>query len=274
MNSNQPEDTTTEFSLISSLRYDPDLPSATSVYAKERYPEPHDSPYYLLRFHQDRLLKGATNFKWLKAAAFLQQPLEKFVETLDKFIPDRSKAWRLRIVVDVEGRCSVDVHPASAWPLRCMFLPTSFDQLESLNSSFPWRLIVDSVPTKPSDFTTYKSTSRAHYDSARRRAGIKSPSDPIEVLLVNPLGEVMEGSITTAYFRRRLHHPQEEIRSEWITPPISSGGMISVSRQYALDHGFCTEQIIRVDELVDRENLDPKFGSYRPKRVQGSVFKN
>jgi branched-subunit amino acid aminotransferase/4-amino-4-deoxychorismate lyase len=254
-NPDQPNGTTSTFSLISSLRFEPDLPSAASVYAKDSYPDPHDSPYYLLRLHQDRLLQAATNFKWVKAVAFLQQPLEQFAETLDTFIPDRSKAWRLRIVVDPEGECAVDVHPATAWPLRCMFLPTSFDGLESLSDSFPWRLVVDSAATAPSQFTMYKTTSRDHYDAARKRVGITSPTDPVEALLFNPLGEVMEGSITCVYFKRRPHHhsKQERSKAEWITPPLSSGGMISVSRQYALGHGFCVEQVIRVGELVDGE---------------------
>lgn len=250
-----PDDGT--FSLISSLRFDPDLPSAASLYAKDSYPEPHDSPYYLLRHHQDRLLQAATNFKWPQAVAILQQPLDAFVETLDTFIPDRSKAWRLRIVVDTEGQVTVDVHPATAWPLRCMFLPTSFNDLESLSSSFPWRLVVDSIATVPSQFTTYKTTARDHYDAARKRVGILSPTDSVEALLFNPLGEVMEGSITCLYFRRRSRHQQyeekEDSKTEWITPPLISGGMISVSRQYALDHGFCVEQTVRVDELVDGE---------------------
>lgn len=247
------------FSLISSLRFDPDLPSAASLYAKDSYPSPHESPYYLLRHHQNRLLQAATNFQWAKAVAFLQQSLESFAETLDTFIPDHSKAWRLRIVIDVEGRCTVDVHPATAWPLRCMFLPTSFDGLSSLSASFPWRLIVDSVPTVPSRLTRYKTTSRDHYDAARKRVGISSPTDTVEALLFNPAGEIMEGSITCVYFRRRQHshhhgeHGGVGSKAEWITPPLSSGGMISVSRQYALDHGFCTERVIRVDELVDGE---------------------
>lgn len=159
-------------------------------------------------------------------------------------------------MVDTEGRLAVDVHPATAWPLRCMFLPTSFNELESLSGSFPWRLVVDSIATAPSQFTTYKTTARDHYDAARKRVGISSPTDPVEALLFNPLGEVMEGSITCVYFRRQPHHRQheeEESKAEWITPPLSSGGMISVSRQYALDHGLCVEQIVLVDELVDGE---------------------
>jgi 4-amino-4-deoxychorismate lyase len=243
-----------EFSLISSLRFDPGLPNAIHQHASKSYPEPHDSPYYLLRYHQARLLKGATGFQWQKTIECLQQPLQQFTQKLDSFIPDRSKAWRLRIVVDIEGHFSVDVHPATPWSLQGMFLPTSFDDLASLSSSFPWRLAIDTERTSPSQFTTYKTTSRNHYDVARKRVGIQSPMDPTEVLLVNPQGEVMEGSITTVYFRRRHgHHDHGDAAGKWITPPLGSGCMISASRQYALDYGFCTEQAIRVEELVDGE---------------------
>lgn len=247
------------FSLMSSLRFDPDLPGAATLYADQSYPTPQESPYYLLQLHQDRLLKAATNFKWQKAVEFLQRPLEQFIETLDSFIPDQSKAWRLRIVVDVEGRCSVDVHPATAWPLQCMFLPlSSFNNLAVLNEQFPWKLVVDPEMVPPSQFTTYKTTFRDHYDAARRRAGIESPADPTEVLLVNPQGEVMEGSITTVYFQRQRHHQQApeadgDITAEWVTPPLASGGMISVSRQYALNHGFCIERTIHLKDLVHGE---------------------
>lgn len=265
----------TTFSIISSLRFDPELPNSISQHAgKSYYPSPRDSPYYLLRYHQDRLLKAATDFQWPKAIEFLQRPLEDFTQTLDSFIPDRSKAWRLRIVVNIEGCCAVDVHPAaaistntsSAWRLRGMFLPlSSFDDLVSLNTSFPWRLVVDPERTAPSQFTTHKTTSRSHYDAARQRVGIRSFTDPVEVLLVNQEGEVMEGSITAVYFRRRRRHDddghrdtgrdtdRDSVANDWITPTLGSGGMISASRQYALDYGFCTEQAVRIEELVDGE---------------------
>ncbi|CRG88374.1 hypothetical protein PISL3812_05404 [Talaromyces islandicus] len=239
-----------QFQIISSLRFDPDLPNAVTRFSDQRYPEPHDSPYYLLKYHRDRLLKAAIEFDWQNAIGFLQRDLEHFTRVLDTFIPDRHKAWRLRIVVDVEGRCLVDVHPAATWPLQCMFLPASFDFHASLSSTFPWQLFVDSQRTDPSLFTTHKTTSRDHYNMARERAGISSPMDSKEVLLVNPQGEVMEGSITTVYFSERHN---VENASQWVTPSLDSGGMVSASRAYALDQGFCTERVIRIEDLVDGE---------------------
>lgn len=243
-------DETPDFQIISSLRFDPDLPTAVTRYTDRPYPEPHDSPYYLLKYHRDRLLKAAVEFNWRNAISFLQQDLASFTRVLDTFIPDRNTAWRLRIVVENEGRCSIDVHPAATWPLQCMFLPSSFDVHKSLSSTFPWQLVVDSQRTDPSPFTAHKTTSRNHYNAARERAGISSPMDPKEVLLVNPRGEVMEGSITTVYFRERI---DGENNPQWVTPSLDSGGMVSASRMYALDQGFCTERVIRIKDLVDGE---------------------
>jgi branched-subunit amino acid aminotransferase/4-amino-4-deoxychorismate lyase len=243
----------TQFQIISSLRFDPELPTAITAYGPTRYPDPHDSPYYLLRYHKDRLLKAAIAFRWQSAIDFLQRDLHHFTHTLDSFIPDRTKAWRLRIVVDSEGRCTVDVHPAAPCPAQTLFIPDSFKEHTLLNSSFPWRLYVDPQRTVPSPFTTHKTTARELYTAARERVGIKSPQDPAEVLLVNIEGDITEGSITTPYFRRRIPPSAHGVHEHWVTPALISGGNAGTTRRYALDHQFCVEQVIRVEELVDGE---------------------
>lgn len=81
----------------------------------------------------------------------------------------------------------------------------------------------------------------------------------------------MEGSITTPYFRRRRRrrrrrsgvshglkdkeHTDDDDNNndKWVTPPLSSGGNAGVTRRYALEHGFCIEQVVRVEDLVDGE---------------------
>ncbi|KAL1985338.1 hypothetical protein VTN96DRAFT_8016 [Rasamsonia emersonii] len=249
-----------QFQIISSLRFDPDLPDAIERNAASSYPEPRNSPYYLLRYHRDRLLNAAIHFKWPAAIEFLQRDLDEFTQTLDPFIPDRTRPWRLRIVVDSSGSCTVDVHPTTSCPPQSLFIPSSFQVHTSLSPNFPWRLYVDSQTTTPSAFTTHKTTSRDHYAAARERAGIRSPQDPLEVLLVNPQGEIMEGSITTPYFRRRcpgvshgVNDKEHTDNDKWVTPPLSSGGNAGVTRRYALEHGFCVEQVVRAEDLVDGE---------------------
>ncbi|KAL1978340.1 hypothetical protein VTN31DRAFT_1199 [Thermomyces dupontii] len=237
-----------QFQIISSLRFDPELPEVIAQYAPQHYPKPRNSPFYLLSYHRDRLLDAAEQFQWDQAVALLRRDAEEFADSLDKYIPDRSKPWRLRIVVDVDGNLAVDVQPAVTGEARSLLLPSIRPSL----TVSPWRLYIDPQRTHPSAFTTHKTTARDIYTEARERVGITSPQDPIEVLLINPQDEVMEGSITTPYFR---HRSQKTDRTghEWVTPPLSSGGNAGTTRRYALEYGFCVEQVVRLEDLVDGE---------------------
>ncbi|RJE22673.1 hypothetical protein PHISCL_04976 [Aspergillus sclerotialis] len=241
------------FQIISSLRYDPALPGLLSQDAPEISAGFHTSPYYLLPYHQNRLLNAARHFRWEKAVEFLSQDLNTLVQIFDTFLPVKTKPWRLRIVIDRNGTCNVEANPTT--PIELLnFLP--FQAPSHLNV---WRVYVDSVSTVPSAFTTHKTTARDNYTAARVRAGILSPQELAEVLVINPEGQVMEGSITTPYFRPRTSQGQsvedldKDIGAKWITPPLSCGGNAGTTRQYALDHGLCTEQVITATELVDGE---------------------
>lgn len=251
------------FSIISTLRYDPAIPTTVSNSTTDIiYPDPKDSPYYLLRFHHDRLLNAVTHFNWPKAINFLQRDTTQFAQFLDQSIPDRTKPWRLRIALDSHGNCTVEANPAAACSPRSLFIPHSADieiaGTEKQQSPPPWRLYLDTQPIKPSAFTTHKTTVREEYTAARERVGITSFVDPAEVLVFNPKGEVMEGSITTPYFRRRVEMIDRGLGSDedgamWVTPPLSSGGNDGTTRRYALEKGFCVERVVRVDEMVDGE---------------------
>ena len=235
------------FQLISSLRYDPILPEVVSQQPALAYPDPLPTPYYLLPYHLDRLTNAARHFCWHNALRLLEQDLTTFLALLDGFIPDRTRPWRLRIVIEdkAEGGLNVEVNPTA--PIeepRLFVLPfTTTNSVQEV-----WRVYVDSQPTIPSAFTTHKSTAREYYTAARHRAGIMSPQEHAEVLVVNPAGEVMEGSITTPYFRRRSPGGGS---LEWVTPPLSCGGNAGTTRRYALAQGFCSEQVIPAAELVD-----------------------
>lgn len=243
MSSSTVASTERTFEIISSLRYDPALPNVVSHHV-HGYPEPADSPYYLLAYHRDRLVAAARHFKWTKALDWLQQDLQTFEKFLDESTPDRKQPWRLRVVVDCSGKGSVDVNPTAAIDPANLLVPC----LRSVDESPKWRVYIDTEVTTPSAFTTHKTTAREDYTAARLRAGISSPTETAEVLVVNPDGEIMEGSITTPYFRRR-----ESDGPAWCTPPLSSGGNDGTTRRYALGQGFCTEQLITKADLVDGE---------------------
>jgi branched-subunit amino acid aminotransferase/4-amino-4-deoxychorismate lyase len=240
--------TAPSFQIISSLRYDPDLPKVTSRNVNDSsYPAPADSPYYLLSYHRDRLINAARHFEWDRAIDFLQQDLVSFEKFLDGSISDVQKPWRMRIAVDSNGKGSIEVNPTVAIDPLNLLIPSFHSGIQPTI----WKVFVDSQPTTPSGFTTHKTTARDDYTAARVRAGITSPADTSEVLVVNPDGEIMEGSITTPYFRRPIAGDATE--PVWVTPPLTSGGNAGTSRRYALTQGFCVEQLVTKADLVDGE---------------------
>ena len=251
MTSMSPPAATLAFQIISSLRYDPDLPKVITRNAdNQHYPAPTHSPYYLLSYHRDRLINAARHFKWDKALDFLQQDLDSFERFLDDSIPDRKKPWRLRIVVDHNGKGSVEVNPALEMDPLNLLVPSLQN---SVQPTF-WKVYVDTQSITPSGFTTHKTTARDEYTAARVRAGIASPADTSEVLVVNPDGEIMEGSITTPYFRRQLVGKDTAATEPvWVTPPLTCGGNAGTSRRYGLAQGFCVEQVINQADLVEGE---------------------
>ncbi|PYH29836.1 uncharacterized protein BO87DRAFT_410233 [Aspergillus neoniger CBS 115656] len=236
-----------DFKIISSLRYDPALSTIGKRAAARTTPDPLTTPYYLLPYHQERLRNAAACFSWGKALAFLKQDTNQFVEFLNTFIPDNTKPWRLRILLDSTGTCEVEVNPTTSMNPLNYLTPT-----ETNLQSTAWRVYIDSERISPSVFTTHKTTARDFYTAARLRSGIVSFVEPAEVLLVNPAGAIMEGSITTPYFRRR-NTTEGEGKPAWITPPLSSGGNAGTTRQYALAQGFCAEDTIAATDLVDGE---------------------
>ncbi|ODH34496.1 hypothetical protein ACO22_03095 [Paracoccidioides brasiliensis] len=257
------------FQVTSTLRYDPSLPNDSNI--SSSYPHPRDSHYYLLSYHHARLLSAAIDFQWPAAAAALQHPnpdtcRSNLAQIFNKYIAgDPSRPWRLRILLDATGEITVEAAPIviSTPPSQPLLILPGDGNIQKID---PWILRLDTQPTTPSLFTRHKTTLRESYTTSRARAGITSLSDQTEVLIYNHTGEVMEGSITTVYFRRRRRTAAEGESGEssvddegggdryyWVTPPLSSGGNAGTSRRYAIAAGFCVEEVVKVGELRDGE---------------------
>lgn len=56
----------------------------------------------------------------------------------------------------------------------------------------------------------------------------------------------MEGSLTSVYFYRNRR---------WVTPPLECGGQGGTTRRRQLERGLCVEDIVRIDSLVDDEDV-------------------
>ncbi|OAL72636.1 hypothetical protein A7D00_3638 [Trichophyton violaceum] len=255
-------DINSDFRVISTLRYDPEL--LNEIHNPVPHLELPFAPFYLLTYHHGRLLDAVSDFHWEAAISRMQQTAsaEKFAETLNAQLPDKSRPWRLRILLDHKGELTVEASPIlSPLSSHIFFLPPhpSFSSLCAYNKDvIHWKLRLDTQPTEPSLFTKHKTTFRDVYNAARMRANLPSVAAPVEVLMYNLNGEAMEGSITTVYFRKRVvdkTYNSTAVVDEWITPLLSCGGNSATTRRYALDTGICSEGVIRVDTLKSGEEV-------------------
>ncbi|KAI1178611.1 putative 4-amino-4-deoxychorismate protein [Nemania sp. FL0916] len=266
-----------KLNLFTTIRCDPSLLNLPSQGFTNLGWNQAPSPFYMLDFHRDRVLKAAIHWKWDAAVKALEGEAGlKALETLlrkniiEAADADTDLPCRAKVLVDREGKLSVIRGPAEAADPRNLFpsfLPaplsshttttTTQDPPRNAGSKVPERnfefeVVVDEQATAKSAYTHFKTTHRPMYDGARRRANI-TLGDKREVLLINQDdGSIMEGSITTPHFWRH---------GRWVTPPIpkefsttqGSGGNSGTTRRWALERGLVEEETVHVDSLVDGE---------------------
>ncbi|KAH6724606.1 aminotransferase class IV-domain-containing protein [Leptodontidium sp. MPI-SDFR-AT-0119] len=262
-----------DFQLFSSLRYDPLLLPLTINTAAWDGEIKFFSPFYMLPFHRDRMLQAAEHFGWTKAADTIRgtEGFNFLLRKLNEAIDVKSETpLRVRTLLSHEGEIKVESNPVpkvERWTLYPERIPPpliaepkmeaspltggalTLGENDGIHGDAPkgetWDIIPDSFRTTPSPYTSYKTTSRDMYVSARERVGIKDMTEKKEVLLVSDKdGEIMEGSLTSVFFWRD---------SKWTTPSASSGGQIGTTRRWAIEEGYAAEGIVKVDSLVDGE---------------------
>lgn len=235
-----------EFQLFSSLRYDQKLLQIpASGFTEAGWNHAKASPFYMLDYHRDRILRAATYWGWKPAIEAIAGPegLENIESFLTKNLETGQTPLRVKVTLNKDGELGVESNkvpetsPANFFPSHP--LPRDNTQaapgaLGALQLEPVYEVYLDQDPTDRSEYTHYKTTKRTMYDGARKRAGI-ALTDTKEVLLVNKdEGTVMEGSTTTPYFFRG---------GRWVTPPVSrqynveagSGGQDGTTRRWALE---------------------------------------
>ncbi|KAH8820928.1 aminotransferase [Xylogone sp. PMI_703] len=265
-----------DFMLISSLRYDPSLSQNIKNSQIYKAAGLSPGPFYMLPYHRDRLLQAAEHFNWTEAASRLQGDagLSHFLRAVEESVDAKSDTpLRIRIVLHHDGKIVVETFPAPPVPMENLFPtrippPAQSSSTGGIGSSSTggaltlgprdripsdpqkgeaWPVLLDTATTTPSSFTSYKTTKRDMYSEARKRASIESLADTKEVLIVsNRDNAIMEGSITSVFFWRN---------GKWVTPPASSGGLRGVFRRWALEKGISAEEAVKVDSLVDGEEV-------------------
>lgn len=145
---------------------------------------------------------------------------------------------KVRIVVSASG--GIDITSSTVPSVsQIAFFPNTLDDILQLKPTY--RVFVTSRRSATSFSTKYKTTDRSVYDEVRSALPdpIESPL-PMEVLLVNNDKEVMEGSLTTPYFKRD---------GVWITPAANCGGNLGTTRRWALEKALCEEELFSVDRI-------------------------
>ncbi|KAI9887159.1 MAG: hypothetical protein M1823_000986 [Watsoniomyces obsoletus] len=263
--------------LFTSLRYDPILlESLENAYLSG--PQWIHSPLYMLRYHRDRVLNAAKEFKLDPVVEQLEN--HEGLLLLDKIIMDhvhevekhqgKIRPLKIRVVFGPDHTVDVDSSEVPPVTLQDLFplkladpggdskAELNKEQSEKLanqskqdvlNSSLDverprWTAVLDYKRTTPSPFTRFKTLQRKDYNAARTRAKINSFQEPREVLLVGQHGEVMEGSLTSVYFHRG---------GRWVTPPLTSGGQAGTTRLWALEQGLCVNEVILASDLKEGE---------------------
>ncbi|MBS0428473.1 MAG: aminodeoxychorismate synthase component I [Proteobacteria bacterium] len=133
-------------------------------------------------------------------------------------------AWRVRLLLDADGRLEAQAYGQDATPVRV-------------------RLQLADRPFEEAhgEFVRFKTTRRAHYDAfAPTRPGC------FDTLLWNTAGELTECTRGNIAFR---------IGGRWVTPPLACGLLGGVGRARALREGRLAEAVVRKGELPRVEAL-------------------
>ncbi|KAI1186819.1 putative 4-amino-4-deoxychorismate protein [Nemania serpens] len=253
--------------LFTTLRCDPELLKVPDRGFTNAGWNQSPSPFYMLDFHRDRMLKAAIHWGWDAAAKVLEgedglRTLQAFLRTNVSEVAD--SPYRAKVLIDRDGTLSVVKGPTAPVHLNNLFpsyLPAPSGHMSKDSPidgrvperNFEFEVVVDGQATTKSEFTHFKTTHRPMYDGARHRANILNAADKREVLLVNEDdGSIMEGSITTPYFWRN---------GRWVTPPVprefnmvqGSGGNSGTTRRWAIEKALVVEETVHADSLVDGE---------------------
>ena len=243
----------TPWNIITSLRWDPQLQNNSQ--------NPSASSYYMLHYHQERMLSAADDFGWGGANEALKGPIgmANLTNALDSYVassalakrPHLERSLKLRVLLAQDGCLTITSVAVPEVGIQSL-LPTTLPASISDVSRFPvtWLVFIAPICTVPSLYTKHKTTHRPMYDEVRKyipsAARLSASGETAEILLVNEEDAIMEGSITTPYFLRD---------GRWITPPENAGGNRGTTRRWALENGLCVEETIAKSDLKIGEVL-------------------
>src|SRR4051812_40380117 len=182
------------FQLFTSLRYDIALVGVPKTgFEHAGWNFKNASPWYMLDFHRDRMLRAATHWNWEPAIAAIsgETGLERLRSFMTQAVEEAGQQAPLRVKVTLSrlGELGYEISSVPDKPTENLFplrLPPPALAEDGPDAALLPRkqplqqVILDLRRTARSEYTHFKTTKRAMYDDARKRAGIDGLS-PKEV---------------------------------------------------------------------------------------------
>lgn len=226
--------------LLSGMRYDPLLsetvPRSVAELTRANF-FLFDEHYHRLKFTADYFCRHSSDDFDLNLSA--DEFYSKIISTFTASGCPLDVPMKLRVLLASDGKLTIELHQT---PARQNLLDGLLDPL----STPYWDVYKDAKFVPPSPLTSFKTTSRAHYNEARSRClpGLRPGCE--EVLLQNPQGNATEGSITNFAVQRN---------GKWITPPLSTGCLCGVTRHFLLRKGYVEENIVSMQSIKEGDEV-------------------
>jgi para-aminobenzoate synthetase/4-amino-4-deoxychorismate lyase len=127
---------------------------------------------------------------------------------------------RVRLILHPTGELEIGVEPLSDIPFRTAWMCR------------------DPMPEAGTLLCQHKTANREHYERRWRAARARGAD---EAIVVNPAGEVVEGTRTSVWVKRK---------GKLWTPPLASGGLPGVERAHLLaTHSHAGESVLLPEDL-------------------------
>lgn len=235
------------FEILSTVRYDPgltkDTPKTIEEVTKQNFflfPEHVERTKYAVNFFLDAAKHSNPDLKPAIFEIDESYIFSKLVRALEESGISLDQPLRIRLLLSLKGEMNVELYQT----------PVRENLLDGLSDDYPesekYDLYVDKTPVLASPFTSFKTTARKVYSDARSRA-LPGKLSKEEVILVNTLGEVTEGSITNIAIKNN--------QGVWITPKLTSGCLCGVTRYLLLKKNLIKEGLIRLENLKEGQEV-------------------
>ncbi|QPG75948.1 hypothetical protein FOA43_003334 [Brettanomyces nanus] len=233
-----------DFSLLTTMRYDPSLYRGDLPLLDAIYQEPLDESFFFLIENHIRRINIARDFFEITDMGELTKKilLQHVTEAMKGLGLDKVSPYKVRILVDKQGQIHLDLVGPIDIPLNT-----------SLDCATTFTAYLDTKPTVISPFTSFKTTYRKAYNNAKART-VPENTINTDVILYNTAGSITESSFCNVALQRSVKNPltgQETMR--WVTPPLSVGCIEGTFRKYLMDKEILYEAAVSVKSLKNGE---------------------